>query len=253
MPTPIDILLDPVSLIFLAIYASLILWEAILPARELPEVAGWKLKGFISFVVFFYLASYLPLLTDPYLEVYRLFDLSNWPAWLGALVGVLVYEFGVFVWHWAMHRYGLLWVTFHQMHHSAERVDTWGAFWFSPLDMIGFTLLGSISLALIVGLSPGAITAFLLFTNFLAVFQHANVRTPRWIGYLVQRPEAHALHHARGIHRYNYSDLPVFDMLFGTFRNPGGFDHDSGFYHGASSRLGEMLTFRHVHEPKNNA
>tara|TARA_B100000965_G_scaffold386184_1_gene388202 strand:+ start:1134 stop:1253 length:120 start_codon:yes stop_codon:yes gene_type:complete len=33
-----------------------------------------------------------------------------------------------------------------QMHHSAEVVDSIGAFYFSPLDMIGFTLLGSISL-----------------------------------------------------------------------------------------------------------
>ena len=203
-----------------------------------------------SFVIFFYLASYLPLLTDPYLEPYRLFDLTDQPAWLGALVGVLVYEFGVYVWHRAMHTSDLLWRTFHQLHHSAERVDTWGAFWFSPLDMIGFTLLGSISLALIVGLSPQAITIFLLFTNFLAVFQHANIRTPRWIGYLIQRPEGHSLHHARGIHRYNYSDLSVFDMLFGTFRNPRDHRAETGFYHGASSRVAEMLTFRNVHEPR---
>ena len=38
----------------------------------------------------------------------------------------------------------------------------------------------------------------------------ANVRTPQWLGYLVQRPESHSVHHQRGVHAYNYSDLPLF-------------------------------------------
>ena len=46
----------------------------------------------------------------------------------------------------------------HQWHHSAERLDTWGAFWFSPLDMVGWTALFSLALTL-VGLSPAAVFA----------------------------------------------------------------------------------------------
>ncbi len=250
MPTPLDILLDPVSLIFLGIYAALILWEAAFPARNLPEVKSWKLMGFMSFLLFFYLSSYLPLWLDPLLEPYRLFDLTEMPVWVAFPIGVLLYQLGMYAWHRSMHRSDLLWRTFHQMHHSAERVDTWGAFWFSPMDMIGFTLLGSLCFGLVIGLGPTSITAVLLFLNFLSVFQHANIRTPRWLGYLIQRPESHTVHHARGLHRHNYADLPIFDLIFGTFENPTGFDHETGFYPGASSRLREMLTFRAVHEPK---
>ena len=47
---------------------------------------------------------------------------------------------------------------------------------------------------------------------FYAVFQHANVRTPRWLGYVIQRPESHCVHHERGLHAYNYADLPVFEQ-----------------------------------------
>ena len=72
----------------------------------------------------------------------------------------------------------------------------------------------------ILGVPPAAATMTILIVSFLSMFQHANVRTPRWLGYLVQRPESHTVHHARGIHRHNYADLPVFDLLFGTFRNP---------------------------------
>ncbi|MGI9550147.1 MAG: sterol desaturase family protein, partial [Aurantibacter sp.] len=213
MPTPLEILLDPVSLIVLAMYAILMIWEALFPARQLPKIKFWKLRGLTAFAFFFYLSSYLPLFTDPYLEPYRLFDLTGLGAIGGGLLGVLLYEFGVYVWHRALHTSDFLWRTFHQMHHSAERLDTYGAFYFSPMDMIGWTVLGSLCFALLVGLSPQAITVTLLVTNFMGMFQHANIDTPRWLGYIIQRPESHTVHHAKGIHKHNYSDLPVFDIL----------------------------------------
>jgi sterol desaturase/sphingolipid hydroxylase (fatty acid hydroxylase superfamily) len=170
----------------------------------------------------------------------------------GGLIGILLYEFGVYVWHRSMHNSKLLWRAFHQMHHSAERLDTYGAFFFSPLDMIGFTVISSICISLIVGLSPQAITVTILISNFLSMFQHANIRTSPWLGYIVQRPESHTIHHGKGLHKYNYSDLPIFDILFGTFRNPKGFEIETGFYNGASSRIGEMLIFKDVTMPKNS-
>jgi len=98
----------------------------------------------------------------------------------------------------------------------------------------------------LLGLSPEAGAIVSAFLAFNAAFQHANIRTPRWLGYLVQRPESHGVHHGRGIHRYNYSDLPLWDMLFGTFRNPAARETpvSAGFYRGGSARLGAMLAFR---------
>jgi sterol desaturase/sphingolipid hydroxylase (fatty acid hydroxylase superfamily) len=249
MPTPIEILLDPVSLGVLALYAALMLWEAIAPGRDLPKVRGWLPRALGSFVVYFYLASYLPLFWDSYLAEYQLLDLSGLGALAGAAVGLLVYEALLYAWHRTMHQTDWLWRSFHQMHHSAERIDTFGAFYFSPLDAAGFTLVGSLSLSLVVGLSPQAVTIFLFSTVFLGIFQHTNIRTPRWLGYLVQRPESHTIHHGRGLHRYNYSDLPIFDILFGTFKNPRNYETETGFYDGASARILEMLTFRDVSEP----
>jgi sterol desaturase/sphingolipid hydroxylase (fatty acid hydroxylase superfamily) len=90
----------------------------------------------------------------------------------------------------------------------------------------------------------------LLITNFLSIFQHANIKTPQWLGYIIQRPESHTYHHARGIHKLNYSDLPLFDIIFGTFRNPKDFEHETGFYDGASDRILEMLSARDISTPK---
>ncbi|HYG18544.1 MAG TPA: sterol desaturase family protein [Ohtaekwangia sp.] len=249
MPTPLEILSDPVSLIILAIYATLMLWEAVFPGRKLPHVKFWKIRGLLAFGVFFFLSSYLPLFINPFLEPYQFFNLTDLGAAWGGLFAVLLYEFGVFLWHYCMHRSDFLWKAFHQMHHSAERLDTYGAFYFSPLDMIGWTVLGSICFSLVAGLAPQAITVMLLVTNFFSIFQHANVRTPRWLGYIVQRPESHTLHHGKGIHRYNYSDLPLFDMIFGTFRNPEEFEQPTGFYDGASNRIWDMLRAKDVSKP----
>jgi len=246
MPTPLEILLDPLSLGVLALYAALMLWEALLPARSLPRVRGWVPRALGSFAVYFYLSSYLPLLWDGYLAQYQLFDLGHLGAWAGAAVGLLVYEGLVYLWHRAMHESDFLFRSFHQMHHSAERLDSFGAFYFSPLDMIGFTFVGSLSLSLIVGLSPQAVTVFLFATMFMGIFQHCNVRTPRWLGYLIQRPESHTVHHGKGVHYFNFSDLPLFDLLFGTFRNPRTYELETGFYNGASARVGDMLRFRDV-------
>lgn len=241
MPTPLEILFDPLSLGLLALYAFLMLLEALKPARELNKVKGWIPRAMLTFTVYFYLASYLPLLWDKYLIEYQVFNIESINVYASTLIALLVFEFMLYVWHRAMHQTNWLWRTFHQMHHSVERVDTYGAFYFSPLDMIGFTLLGSLSLVLVVGVSPEATTYFLYITMFLAIFQHTNIRTPQWLGYIIQRPESHTIHHGKGIHRYNYSDLPIFDLLFGTFRNPKGYEVEVGFYQGASSKVSEML------------
>lgn len=246
MPTPLQILLDPISLTALALYGALILLEALFPARPLPKIKGWAPRALAVFVVYFYLSSYLPLLWSDSLAQYQLFNLETLNPFLGAGIGVLIYELLVYVWHRAMHRSHWLWRAFHQMHHSAERLDSFGAFYFSPLDIVGFTFLSSLSLTVMVGLSAQAVTYFLYATMFLAVFQHTNIRTPQWLGYIVQRPESHSVHHGRGLHHYNYSDLPLFDILFGTFRNPKDFVRESGFYEGASAKLPQMLAFRDI-------
>jgi sterol desaturase/sphingolipid hydroxylase (fatty acid hydroxylase superfamily) len=246
MPTPLDILLDPVSLYLLGLYAMLIIWEAIFPARRLPKIPYWYVKGIFSFFFFFYLSTYLPLWYGQWLPSVQLLNLTNMNVAIAATLGILLYELGMYVWHRSMHKSNALWRIFHQMHHSAERLDTYGAFYFSPFDMIGFTLLGTVCFSLLMGLPAQAVTFVLLVTNFFSIFQHANVKTPVWLGYIVQRPESHAVHHAKGVHAYNYSDLPLFDIIFGTFSNPGKYVDETGFYLGASSKVKEMLMFKDI-------
>lgn len=251
MPTPIEIITDPISLVLLAIFLGLILLEAITPGQQLKKINGWVPKSLFVFTVYFYLSTYLPLLWDKYLLPYQVFNLQSMNLYFSTLIALLAFELMIYIWHRAMHSSKLLWRIFHQMHHSVERIDTFGAFYFSPLDMIGFTFIGSLTLSLLVGLSPQAISWFLYITMFLAIFQHTNIKTPQWLGYIIQRPESHSVHHQKGVHKYNYSDLPVFDILFGTFKNPKYFASEVGFYNGSSTKVKEALLFKDIVSSKN--
>ena len=102
---------------------------------------------------------------------------------------------------------------------------------------------------IVLGLHPLAAALIGYVVAFYGMFQHWNVRTPHWLGYFIQRPEAHCVHHRRGVHDYNYGDLPLWDMLFGSFRNPRHFMGDCGFETPADRHLGAMLAFADVNAP----
>lgn len=248
MPTPLDILSDPITLTMLAMFAALALAEHLFPGRRLPRVPRWRTRALAVFGLYLLMSSYLPLLWADALAPLQLFDLAGWPTWAAAALGLVVYELFAYAYHRGMHGIDAWFRLSHQMHHSAERLDVYGAFWFSPLDIVGWTLVPSVALTLL-GLPPAAATATILVVTFLGIFQHANLRTPRWLGYLVQRPESHTIHHARGIHAKNYADLPLIDMLFGSFENPCRFEHETGFWEGASARVLDMLLARDVSRP----
>ena len=228
------------------LFAGFAAIDLVVRARRFPDVARWRLKGAGFMLLYFAAATYAPLLWDGWLGAHRLVPADTLPFWAQLVGGFLALELGVYVWHRTMHNTTLLWRWMHQLHHSAERVDIWGAFYFHPFDMLGWALLGSLCLVLGFGISAEAAIFINVAATFCSMFQHANIRTPRWLGYLITRPESHSLHHERGVHARNYGDIPIFDMLFGTFENPRSFDGVVGFYEGGSKRLGAMLVGRQI-------
>ena len=251
LPSPLEILKDPASIIVISIFLILLIAEELFPGRPLPRIKHWRLKGIIIFTIYFYLSTYLPLIWNEQLAKYQIFDMTSLGDYWGALTALTIYELLVYIWHRSMHKNNILWRVFHQMHHSAERIDTYGAFYFSPMDMIGFTFFTSFAMVVIGGFTPQAAIYAIYGTTFLGVIQHTNINTPQWMGYIFQRPESHSIHHAKGVHAYNYSDLPLFDILFGTFRNPKEFAKENGFYMGASSKIVEMVLFKDINYGEN--
>lgn len=233
-------------LIAYGLFAGFAVLDIAARARTYPDITGWRLKGAAFALLYFALATYAPLFWDGWLGQYRLFAADTLPLWQQLLGGFLALEFGIYAWHRTMHNVPFLWRWFHQMHHSAERVDIWGALYFHPLDTLGFTMVGSLALVVGFGVSVEAAILINIVGTFMGLFQHANIKTPHWLGYIIQRPESHNLHHERGVHARNYGDLPLFDMILGTFVNPRAVDNQVGFYDGASKRVGEMLVGRQI-------
>jgi sterol desaturase/sphingolipid hydroxylase (fatty acid hydroxylase superfamily) len=228
----------------LGLFGGFAVLDLFVRSRAFPEVRLWRLKGIAFTLLYFAAATFAPLMWDGWLGEHRLFAADTLPLWVQIGAGFFLLEFGIYVWHRTMHNTSFLWRWFHQMHHSAERVDIWGAFYFHPLDMLGWAFLGSLCLVLGFGISAEAAIFINLLATFCSMFQHANIRTPRWLGNFVTRPESHSLHHERGVHGRNYGDIPIFDMLFGTFANPERFEGEVGFFEGGSRRLGAMLVGR---------
>ncbi|HEY0859033.1 MAG TPA: sterol desaturase family protein [Albitalea sp.] len=236
------------EIITLALLPTFLAIDLLHRAHGDRRTRGWRTRALVVTAVNFALSL---VLGAWWLELFAgrsLFDGSALGTVGGAVVGVLVYELVHYGYHRAAHRFDWLWRLGHQMHHSAESLDAWGAYYLHPLDAAFFITWSSLVLYPLLGLTPqaGAVAAAVL--TFCAVFQHADVRTPRWLGVLIQRPESHRIHHARGVHAHNYADLPLWDMVFGTYRNPPNDAprQEPGFYHGASARLIDMLLLRDV-------
>ena len=233
--------------ITLALIPGFLLLDFIIQRRRYDAVRHWRLRAGLVTAAVFLISGEVATFWGNLFEGTHLMDLGGLGLW-GAALGVLVYEFFHYWYHRAAHTWTWLWRAGHQMHHSAEALDAFGAYYGHPLDTLFFTSWAVLAFYPLLGLTPEAGAIAAAFLAFNAAFQHANIRTPRWLGFLVQRPESHAVHHGRGIHHWNYSDLPLWDMLFGTLRNPqrGAEPREVGFYNGASTRIAEMLAFRDV-------
>ena len=241
---------ETLTYLTIGLIPGLILLDWAIRGRRHDSTRFWRLRATLVTIGTFYLAGYIAMFWGNVLGDYHLLDGSGLGIWGGALVGILIYELAHYWYHRFAHQWDWLWRAGHQMHHSAESLDAFGAYYLHPVDTLNFTTISSLVFFPLLGLSVEAGVIGALFLTFNAMFQHMSLRTPRWLGYIIQRPESHSVHHGKGIHRYNYSDLPLWDMVFGTFRNPEGFQPEHGFYPGASARLPEVLAFQDVTSPK---
>jgi sterol desaturase/sphingolipid hydroxylase (fatty acid hydroxylase superfamily) len=224
--------------------------EAIWPARVFPERRGWRWLGLGFLVLIATVGAVVPqLLPLEWMAAHRWVDGTRLGVAGGTVVGWIVLSFVSYAYHRASHAWSPLWRLSHQLHHSPQRVDISGALVFHPFEMVVQVLLQLFVTVIVLGLDPLAASLTGVVAALHGIFQHWNVHTPRWLGYLIQRPEAHCLHHERGVHARNYADFPLWDIAFGSFHNPKDFDGACGFDAPADRRIGAMLAWRDVNAP----
>jgi sterol desaturase/sphingolipid hydroxylase (fatty acid hydroxylase superfamily) len=218
-----------IPLIVLIAALAMIAVERAAPGRRWPRVAGWWTRVLLFNSAQAAVVWLAGVAWDGWMMRHRLWNADGLGLAGGAALGYLAITFVYYWWHRWRHESAFLWRWFHQFHHSPQRIEVITSFYKHPAELMANSVLSSAILYLLVGLGPQAASLTVLVTGLAELFYHWNVRTPYWLGFLIQRPESHCVHHEEGLHRFNYSDLPVWDMLFGTFRNPREWESRCGF------------------------
>jgi len=240
---------DLIGLAVPILYVTMLAVEARWPARRFPPRSGWRWLGIAFLLLIATIGTVVPLLLPlEWMAAHRWLDGTGLGVAGGTLVGWIVFSAFSYAYHRACHTVPLLWRLVHQIHHSPQRVDISGSTLFHPVDMVLQTVLQLFVTVVVLGLDPLAAALVGVVVAFHGIFQHWNVNTPHWLGYFIQRPEAHCEHHRLGVHAHNYGDLPWWDMLLGTYRNPPSFDGRCGFESPADRRVGAMLAWADVNQ-----
>jgi sterol desaturase/sphingolipid hydroxylase (fatty acid hydroxylase superfamily) len=241
---------DMVGLLVPLTYLLMLGAERLWPARDIPKRRGWTWLG-IAFLLLIGTAGAVGPLLLPldWMAAHRWVDGTRLGVVGGTVVGYIVLSGVMYAYHRMVHNVPLLWRLTHQIHHSPQRIDISGSVLFHPIEMVIQELLQLFVAVIVLGLDPLAAALTGYVAAFYGMFQHWNVNTPQWLGYLIQRPEAHCEHHRKGVHANNYGDLPIWDLLLGTFRNPRTFAGECGFEAPADRQVVAMLALRDVNAP----
>lgn len=238
-------LLGLLLLIAVGFYAVERLW----PAAELPKVHAWWARVAVCNALQLGIILLAGISWDRWFSTVSLFDLkSRLSDPSSALIAYVFSTFVYYWWHRFRHESKFFWRVCHQLHHSPQRIELLTSFYKHPVEITINSLLSSAIVFLLFGCSVTAGAYYTFLTAIAEYFYHWNIRTPHWLGTLVQRPESHRVHHKYRHHTNNFADLPIWDMLFGTYENPREPVARCGYENWQEDRFEDMLGFRNVHE-----
>ncbi len=235
-----SILVIVVSVLFLVL-------ERLFPGRALPNSRGWYGRALLVNGIQLLITLATARLWIEFFEDISLFNLSSLEMPLAeGFVGWFVGTFFFYWWHVIRHRKGF-WRVFHQIHHSPSRIELLTSFYKHPVEIVSDALLSALILYPLLGCSMMGAFWYNFFAATGEYFYHANLKTPTWLRYFIQTPELHSIHHQYDVHQYNYADIPIWDRLFGTYKDTTEFSDRCGFPAGAEQKLGAMLMFKDVY------
>ena len=143
------------------------------------------------------------------------------PRWAEGALAVVAMDYGLYLWHIALHRVPLLYRA-HAAHHADLDMDVSTALRFHVAELVASVPYRAAQIALM-GVRPGPLAAWQTLTVLSVMFHHSNVRLPvhveRALSWLVMTPRLHGIHHSIVEREFdsNYSSgLAVWDVLHGT-------------------------------------
>lgn len=147
----------------------------------------------------------------------------TWPGWAETVVGLVLLDLWMYLWHVANHQVPLLW-RFHRMHHSDNRMDASSALRFH-LGEVLLSVVLRLGVIAAVGLNVGHVVLYEMVLLPVILLHHSNLALPRPVEsvlrWVIVTPDIHHVHHSRVPVETdsNYASvLSCWDRLFRTFR-----------------------------------
>jgi sterol desaturase/sphingolipid hydroxylase (fatty acid hydroxylase superfamily) len=240
--------LRAVIILLLLIAAGCIAAERLWPAIELPHVRGWWSRVAVVNATQLGIVVLAGQTWDRWMARAALFHLSDClNDFAAAGIAYFVSTFVYYWWHRVRHESQLFWRLCHQLHHSPRRIEILTSFYKHPVEILLNSLLSSGLVYTLLGCNVHTAAYYTFLAAIAEYFYHWNIKTPLWLGYFIQRPESHRVHHQYRHHTQNFADLPIWDVLFGTFKNARRFAGRCGFDQWREDRFEDLLAFRDVH------
>jgi sterol desaturase/sphingolipid hydroxylase (fatty acid hydroxylase superfamily) len=227
--------------------AGFLALERLAPGRELPHSRGWYVRALlINLTQVGITFSTNAVWTDLFSGVSAVHVAQLKAPILEGFIGWFVGTFFFYWWHRIRHHSGF-WLIFHQVHHSPARIEALTSFYKHPVEILADSALAAAILYLLLGASLEGALWFNFFAATGELFYHSNFKSPPWLKYFIQTPELHSIHHQLDVHRYNFSDIPLWDRMFGTYKDADAFALQCGFPRDNERKLGRMLLFQDVY------
>lgn len=225
--------------------------ERIWPDQDLPRAPGFYLRALLLNLGQLAVVVLAGVTWDRWLRGASLFEVAGagLPGFVEGLIGYFFTSFVYYWWHRVRHENNVLWLLCHQVHHSPQRIETITSFYKHPVELIINSILSAAIGFVLLGLTIEGAAYVTLLSGLAEYVYHMNIRTPRAMGWFFQRPEMHRIHHERGVHHSNFGDLPLWDMLFGTYKNPARALRPCGFLPERERAFLAMLKFQNVNGP----
>jgi sterol desaturase/sphingolipid hydroxylase (fatty acid hydroxylase superfamily) len=229
-----------------AVFSVIFTREVIAPASMANCDKRWRIYAGALNAGNLVVVGLAGLFFQSWIDHASLFQLrSKLDPFTASLVAFLVSSFVAYWYHRATHWSDTLWRSVHQLHHSPARIEALTSFYMHPFDGLLASLINAGVAYLVLGVSAFSAAVALLYVTLFSLIAHADLRSPWWLGFITQRPEMHRVHHERGVHANNYG-LPLWDMMFGTWRNPRVGPIACGFVEEKEVLIGQMLMLRDV-------
>jgi sterol desaturase/sphingolipid hydroxylase (fatty acid hydroxylase superfamily) len=234
--------------ILVLIGAGMFAVERFWPANELPRVHNWWARVALVNLIQLGIVVLAGVTWDRWMRGASLLHLKDHFGFVAqGAIAYLVSTFVYYWWHRLRHESAWFWRLCHQLHHSPQRIEIVTSFFKHPVEIFCNSILSAAIVYPLLGCSVKAGAVYTFLTAIAEYFYHWNIHTPRWLGFLFQRPESHRVHHKYRHHTQNFADLPLWDMLFDTFRNPRQRVSACGFDDWREDRFEDILAFRDVH------